>query len=129
MEKKSKLKINSLKFKNFRNYDLLNLELSEQTNIFYGDNAQGKTNILESLYLCGTTKSHRGTKDKDMIQFGKDESHIEVKVEKRGITYQESKWIIRYSECRIFLTRGSEYYKKWSGREKKIYRSWTFAIR
>ena len=88
MEKKSKLKINSLKLKNFRNYDLLNLELSEQTNIFYGDNAQGKTNILESLYLCGTTKSHRGTKDKDMIQFGKDESHIEVKVEKRGITYQ-----------------------------------------
>ena len=86
MEKKSKLKINSLKLKNFRNYDLLNLELSEQTNIFYGDNAQGKTNILESLYLCGTTKSHRGTKDKDMIQFGKDESHIEVKVEKRGIT-------------------------------------------
>jgi len=77
-----------LKLKNFRNYDLLNLELSEQTNIFYGDNAQGKTNILESLYLCGTTKSHRGTKDKDMIQFGKDESHIEVKVEKRGITYQ-----------------------------------------
>ena len=44
MEKKSKLKINSLKLKNFRNYDLLNLELSEQTNIFYGDNAQGKTN-------------------------------------------------------------------------------------
>ena len=43
MEKKSKLKINSLKLKNFRNYDLLNLELSEQTNIFYGDNAQGKT--------------------------------------------------------------------------------------
>ena len=78
MEKKSKLKINSLKLKNIRYYDLLNLELSEQTNIFYGDNAQGKTNILESLYLCGTTKSHRGTKDKDMIQFGKDESHIEV---------------------------------------------------
>lgn len=62
--------------------------MNPATNIFYGDNAQGKTNILESLYLCSTTKSHRGTKDRDMIQFGKEESHIEVIVDKRGITYQ-----------------------------------------
>lgn len=82
------MKINSLKLKNFRNYEILDLELDETTNIFYGDNAQGKTNILEALYLCGTTKSHRGTKDKDMIRFGEDESHIEVIVEKNGMTYQ-----------------------------------------
>ncbi len=87
-EKKSKLKVNSLKLKNFRNYDLLNVEFDGSTNIFYGDNAQGKTNILEAVYLSGTTKSHRGTKDKDMIQFGKDESHIETMVEKNGISYQ-----------------------------------------
>ena len=80
--------IESIELKNYRNYEELHMELSQGTNILYGDNAQGKTNILESLYLCGTTKSHRGTKDKDMIQFGKDESHIEVKVEKKGITYQ-----------------------------------------
>ena len=82
------MKINSLKLKNFRNYDLLNLEFDDATNIFYGDNAQGKTNILEAVYLSGTTKSHRGTKDRDMIEFGKDESHIEAIVEKRGINYQ-----------------------------------------
>lgn len=82
------MKIKSLKLKNFRNYDLLNLEFDEATNIFYGDNAQGKTNILEALYLTGTTKSHRGTKDRDMIQFGKDESHLETIVEKNGIDYQ-----------------------------------------
>lgn len=82
------MKINSLKIKNFRNYDLLNLDFDEATNIFYGDNAQGKTNILEAVYLSGTTKSHRGTKDRDMIQFGNDESHIEIIVEKNGITYQ-----------------------------------------
>ena len=76
--------VKSLKLKNFRNYDLLNLEFDAATNIFYGDNAQGKTNILESIYLCGTTKSHRGTKDRDMIQFGQEESHIE----KNGIEYQ-----------------------------------------
>jgi len=82
------LKIKSLKLKNFRNYDLLKLEFDDATNIFYGDNAQGKTNILESIYLSGTTKSHRGTKDRDLVQFGKEESHIEAVVEKNGITYQ-----------------------------------------
>ena len=82
------MKINSLKLKDFRNYDLLNLEFDKATNIFYGDNAQGKTNILEALYLSATTKSHRGTKDRDMIHFGKEESHIETIVEKNGIQYQ-----------------------------------------
>lgn len=66
----------------------MSLEFDKSTNIFYGDNAQGKTNILEAVYLSGTTKSHRGTKDKDMIQFGANESHIETIVEKNGIKYQ-----------------------------------------
>ena len=80
--------IQSLKLKNFRNYELLNLEFHPVTNIFYGDNAQGKTNILEAVYLAGTTKSHRGTKDRDMISFGKEESHIEVEVLKNGVPFQ-----------------------------------------
>ena len=54
--------IRSLKLKNYRNYDLLDLTFDPKTNILYGDNAQGKTNILEALYLTGTTKSHRGKK-------------------------------------------------------------------
>ena len=80
--------IRSLKLKNYRNYDLLNMSFDPKTNILYGDNAQGKTNILEALYLSGTTKSHRGTKDRDMIQFGYDESHLETMIEKKGITFQ-----------------------------------------
>ena len=80
--------IKSLKLKNYRNYDLLDLTFDPKTNILYGDNAQGKTNILEALYLSGTTKSHRGTKDRDMIQFGYDESHLETVVEKKGIIFQ-----------------------------------------
>ena len=80
--------IKSLKLKNYRNYDLLDLNFDPNTNILYGDNAQGKTNILEALYLSGTTKSHRGTKDRDIIQFGYDESHIETIIEKRGICFQ-----------------------------------------
>ena len=80
--------IKSLKLKNYRNYELLNLKFDSNTNILYGDNAQGKTNILEALYVSGTTKSHRGTKDRDLIRFGCDESHIETIVEKNGIDFQ-----------------------------------------
>jgi recF protein len=82
------LKIKSLKLKDFRNYNLLQLDFDDSTNIFYGNNAQGKTNILEAVYLSGTTKSHRGTKDRDMIRFGENESHIETVVEKRGMSYK-----------------------------------------
>ena len=80
--------IKSLKLKNYRNYDLLDLNFDPKTNILYGDNAQGKTNILEALYLSGTTKSHRGTKDRDIIRFGCDESHLETVVEKKGSCFQ-----------------------------------------
>lgn len=57
-------------------------------NILYGDNAQGKTNILESLYICGTTKSHKGSKDKEIIKLDKDESHIKILLEKDKITHK-----------------------------------------
>ncbi|MBC5689202.1 DNA replication/repair protein RecF [Mediterraneibacter sp. NSJ-55] len=80
--------IKSLKLKNYRNYDLLDLTFDPKTNILYGDNAQGKTNILEALYLTGTTKSHRGTKDRDLIRFGCEESHLETIVNKNGIDFQ-----------------------------------------
>ena len=82
------MKIRSLKLKNYRNYDLLKLDFDGAANIFYGDNAQGKTNILEAVYISGTTKSHRGAKDRELIRFGQDESHIEAIVEKNGIDYQ-----------------------------------------
>ena len=80
--------IESVQLKNFRNYQNLTLDLDKGTNIFYGDNAQGKTNILESVYLCGTTKSHKGSKDKEIIRFGEEEAHIRMHVAKDGITYK-----------------------------------------
>lgn len=82
------MKVKSLKLKNFRNYDLLNLDFDDSTNIFYGNNAQGKTNILEAVYLSGTTKSHRGTKDRDLIKFGEEESHLELIVDKKGMEHR-----------------------------------------
>ena len=77
--------IESIELKNYRNYEELHMELSQGTNILYGDNAQGKTNILEAVYVCCTTKSHRGAKDRDMIRFGEDESHIKLQIKKGAV--------------------------------------------
>jgi DNA replication and repair protein RecF len=80
--------IKSIELKNFRNYEELSLTLDEGTNIFYGDNAQGKTNILEAAYMSGTTKSHKGSKDKEMIRFGESESHLRTTVLRGVKEYQ-----------------------------------------
>ena len=80
--------IESIELKNYRNYDDLHLDLCSGTNILYGDNAQGKTNILEVVYVCSTTKSHRGSKDKELIHFGQDESHIKLQLRKQGVPYR-----------------------------------------
>lgn len=80
--------VESIKLNHFRNYDKLELKFDGGTNLFYGDNAQGKTNILEAVYLCGTTRSHKGSKDKEMIHFGDDESHICMKIKKGDIPYR-----------------------------------------
>lgn len=80
--------LKSLELNNFRNYDDLHMEFDAGTNILYGNNAQGKTNILESIYMSGTTKSHRGSKDREIIKFGCEESHIRTVVDKNGLEYQ-----------------------------------------
>ncbi len=68
--------IKSLELADFRNYESLEINFDKGTNILYGDNAQGKTNILEAIYVSATTKSHKGSKDKEIINFNKEESHI-----------------------------------------------------
>lgn len=80
--------VESLELKNYRNYDELHMEFSPGTNILYGNNAQGKTNVLEAVYVCCTTKSHRSSKDKDMIRFHQDESHIKLTVRKNDVPYR-----------------------------------------
>ncbi len=74
--------ISGVRLHDYRNYEDLSLSFDEGINILYGDNAQGKTNILEALYLSGTTKSHRGSRDKEIIRFGKEEGHINTKIKK-----------------------------------------------
>ncbi len=80
--------VKSVHLSDYRNYESLDINFDKGVNILYGDNAQGKTNVLESIYMSGTTKSHKGTKDKETIRFGKDEAHIKTIVDKKGIEYK-----------------------------------------
>ena len=80
--------IKSLELENFRNYGSLSMNFDSGTNILYGDNAQGKTNILEAIYLSATTKSHKGSKDKDIVNFNAQEAHIRTYVEKDGLEHR-----------------------------------------
>ena len=77
--------IESIELQDYRNYQELHMELDEGTNILYGDNAQGKTNILESIYVCCTSKSHRGVRDRDLIRFGQEEAHVGIQVGKGSV--------------------------------------------
>ncbi len=80
--------IESMELQHYRNYPALQISFDPGTNIFYGDNAQGKTNALEAVYVCCTTKSHRVSRDKDLIRFGQEEAHIKLEVKKDNVSYR-----------------------------------------
>ena len=82
------MKVESVQLKNFRNYEKLELAFDPGINILFGDNAQGKTNILEAIGLCATSRSHRGSKDREMIRFGEDEAHIRLQVSKADMPWR-----------------------------------------
>jgi DNA replication and repair protein RecF len=69
-----------LQLKNFRNYDDVFIDLNNSVNVFIGDNAQGKTNILESIYYCGFAKSHRTSRDKELVNWNVNEAYVKLYV-------------------------------------------------
>lgn len=77
--------IKTISLYNFRNYDDLHIELSPKLNIIYGNNAQGKTNILESIYMCAMGRSPKAQKDKEIIKLDKKEAHIRIYASKKGL--------------------------------------------
>lgn len=74
--------INKIKLHNFRNYTQQEIELNKNINIIYGDNAQGKTNILEAIFLSSFGKSFRTSKEKELIKFGETELCVETEYQK-----------------------------------------------
>lgn len=71
------MKINNIEIQNFRNIENLKTDFDD-VNIIYGENAQGKTNLLEAVYLFTGSKSFRGVKDSQLVQFNKDFSKIKT---------------------------------------------------
>ena len=76
------MNITKLKLENFRNYDSQEIEFNKGINIIYGDNAQGKTNILEAIFLCSMGKSFRTNKDKELIKINSNYAKLNVEYEK-----------------------------------------------
>ena len=75
--------IKNIKLENFRNYEKQEINLDKNINIIYGNNAQGKTNIIESIFVCSMGKSFRAKKDKELIKLGENKAIIEIEYEKK----------------------------------------------
>lgn len=76
--------VKNLRLINFRNYYNINIILNKKTNIFIGKNAQGKTNLIEAVYMCATGRSFRTSRDKEIINFNKNEAYIGSEISSRG---------------------------------------------
>ena len=75
--------IKKIKLKDFRNYNEQEINLHENINVFFGENAQGKTNIIESIYLSSIGKSYRAKKENELIKFDKERALVEVEFQKK----------------------------------------------
>ena len=75
--------IEKIRLQNFRNYENLEIDLNKNINIIYGENAKGKTNIIESIFLCAFGKSFRTSKEKEMIKFNEEKSLVEAFYQKK----------------------------------------------
>ena len=76
------MKLTNLQLQNFRNYESVQIEFTDGVHVFIGENAQGKTNLMESIYALAMTKSHRTTNDKELIGWNKEFATIKGTVEK-----------------------------------------------
>ena len=79
------MQVENLELKNFRNYSSLNIKFKKEINIIYGNNAQGKTNIMEAIYLCATGRSHRTSKDNELLKHGAGVFDIKLLLERDGV--------------------------------------------
>ena len=72
--------IESIELKNYRNISDIKIKPHKKTSVLFGNNAQGKTNILESVYYCATGRSHRTNNDKELVSFDKNEAFIKLMI-------------------------------------------------
>lgn len=99
--------IKSIQLEGYRNYKNSTVYFDKGTNVLYGNNAQGKTNVLEAVFMCATTKSHKGAKDKEVIGFDEDEAHVTLYLEKSLSEYKID-MILRKDKSKIVAINGSK---------------------
>jgi len=73
--------VKQLKLVNYRNFSDIELNFSDKYNVFYGDNAQGKTNIIESVFFCASGRSHRASRDNELVKIGENNFYIKIEIE------------------------------------------------
>src|SRR5690606_4282788 len=76
--------VQQLRLENYRNYSNLDISFDDKINVIIGENAQGKTNLMESIYVLAFSKSHRTSKDKELIQWDENYGKIEGRVQKKN---------------------------------------------
>lgn len=99
------MQIRNLKLRNFRNYSHLDIDFAERFNIIYGNNAQGKTNIIEAIFLCASGRSHRTSRDDELVKY--DSGGFEVNLQLRKKEFDDEIGII-FNSVKV----GSEKRKK-----------------
>ena len=82
------MKITRAQLTNYRSYEACVLAPCEGVNVLLGDNGQGKTNVLEALYLCCTGRSHRTRQDRELIRWGADFASVKVEAERRDGSHE-----------------------------------------
>lgn len=93
--------ISSLSLSNFRNYTSEKITFSPHTNVIYGDNAQGKTNILEAVYLFSQGRSHRARTDRELIKFGEEFSNLSLDFHDKDRDYTAAVRLIKNGKKNI----------------------------
>lgn len=109
IERRKVMFIKSLDIVNFRNYDNISINFGKKINILYGDNAQGKTNLLESIYFLALTKSHRSFIDDNLIKYGEKFSRLTVNIDNNGLN-KELKIVLSPTTKKLFVDNNN--YKK-----------------
>lgn len=81
--------IEKLALRNYRNYEKLEVSFDNKINVIIGENAQGKTNLMEAIYVLAFTKSHRTPREKELIRWDADFAKLHGDISKRGRTYSQ----------------------------------------
>ncbi len=82
------MRVERLILRNFRNYAALNVDFTNNVNIFIGENAQGKTNILEAIYLGAVGRSHRTAEDDDLVKWEENSASVDLFFTRQGVAHQ-----------------------------------------